>query len=66
MEAATGGATAAFCTSGDFSSGTPEQLIGNWTQSGIEKCNFTFALATTAASSKGHYTGEIDLSLLAR
>jgi hypothetical protein len=66
METATGGATAAFCTSGDFSSGTPEQLIGNWTQSGIAKCNFTFALATAAAWSKGLYSREIDLSLLAR
>jgi len=63
MATATGGATTAVCTSGDFSAGGPQQLIGNWTQSGIAKCTVTFALATDSGWVPGAYTGEVDLSL---
>ncbi len=64
MANATGGAATAVCTSGDFSTGQPQPLIGNWNQSGIAKCSVTFALATDPYWQTGNYTSEIDLSLL--
>jgi hypothetical protein len=66
MSAATGGATAAACTSGDFSAGGPQQMIANWSQSGIATCTLTFGLVTDAAWPAGTYTGVIDLSVFAR
>ena len=66
MAAATGGATAAVCTSGDFSTGDPQQLIANWTQSGIARCTVTFGLATEAGWPAGAYTGVIGLSVFAQ
>ena len=66
MERASGGATGALCGSGRFGSGASEQLIRNWTQSGIAKCAFTFALQTQADWPKGAYLAEISLTLETR
>jgi hypothetical protein len=63
--AATGGATTATCTSGDFSTSGPQQIIASWAQSGIAKCTLTFGLVTDAAWPAGIYTGIIDLSVFA-
>lgn len=66
MLGATGGATAAACTSGDFSSGQPGQMIAGWNQSGIAKCTVTFRLQTETGWPEGLYTGRVELSLLAQ
>jgi len=66
MASATGGATTANCTSGNFGTGGAQQMIGNWSQSGIAKCTITFALATDASWPAGTYSGSINLSLSAQ
>jgi hypothetical protein len=66
MSGATGGATAASCIGGDFGSSGPQQLIENWTQSGIAKCTVTFALATGATWPAGVYSGAVSLILTAK
>ena len=65
MSSATGGATAASCSAGGFSNNEPQQLIANWTQSGIARCAFTFALATNSSWPAGRYDGAVSFSLTA-
>ncbi len=66
MASATGGATAATCISSNFSAGPLQQLIGNWTRSGIAKCTVTFALTTDSTWTAGSYTGTVALNLSAQ
>jgi len=66
MEHATGGATAANCTSGKFGAGPPKPLITGWSQSGIAKCKVTFTLVTEAEWPQGIYTGQVVLKLIAQ
>jgi hypothetical protein len=62
----TGGAAAASCIAGDFSNSGPQQLIANWTRSGIARCTVTFALATNATWAAGAYSGAVSLTLAAK
>jgi hypothetical protein len=66
MASATGGAAAASCIAGDFSNSGPQQMVANWTQSGIARCTVTFALATDASWAAGAYSGTVSLSLTAK
>lgn len=66
MASATGGATSASCIAGDFSNSGPQQLIANWTNSGIARCTVTFALMTDPTWAPGTYTSTVSLTLAAK
>jgi len=63
---ATGGGTAASCTSGSFTAGSAQPLISGWNQSGIVTCNLSFSLTTDPAWSTGSYSGQVTLQISAQ
>jgi len=58
---ATGGAAAASCLSGGLDTGLTQDLVSNWTQSGIIRCSITFHLHSQNDWLPGTYNVRIAL-----
>jgi len=60
----TGGGQQAACSSGVFSSATPQDLVQGWQRSGTVTCLVNFALTVNAGLAPGVYTGALDLAIV--
>lgn len=63
---ATGGAQAAACSSGVFSSTEPHEMVDGWARSGKLTCAETFELTGAGDLAPGTYTGVVTLAATSR